>query len=90
MWNPKTHPYRVRKVRSGGFAGWSDSIATYATLEEASKAMEARMTGGEFEFQLDKSKDDKNGKWDGWDRLANRKINQKIVWTKKGTKHVDT
>lgn len=90
MWNHKTHPYRVRKISSGGFAGWSDSIATYATLEEASQAMKARMVRREFEFQLCLAKEDKNGKWAGWDRLATRKRNENVVWTKKGIKLVNT
>ena len=78
-WNPQTHPFRVRKIRVGGPYGWSDSVATYSTLEEAELAMEARMTGGEYEAQLDKAKFDASGKWAGWTRIANRKINKKMM-----------
>ena len=77
-WNPKTHPYRVRKVSRGGPYGWSDRVMTYETLEEAIAATNAKMTGGEYEAQLDKAKFDSNGKWDGWDRIGRRKINCKI------------
>lgn len=81
-WSPKTHPYRVRKIRLGGPHGWSDSVATYSTLEEAEFAMKARMTGGEYESQLDQAKFDADGKWDGWTRIANRKINREMVKAK--------
>ena len=78
-WNPQTHPFRVRKIRVGGPHGWSDSVETYATIEEAELAIEARMTGGEYEAQLDRAKFDASGNWDGWTRIAIRKINRKIV-----------
>ena len=81
-WNPSTHPFRVRKIRAGGPHGWSDRTATYATLQEAETALNARMTGGEYEAELDQAKFDANGKWDGWTRLATRKINQKARFLK--------
>jgi len=78
-WNPETHPFRVRKIRTGGAYGWSDSVQTYCTVEEATLAMKARMTGGEYEAQLDKAKLSPSGNWDGWTRIATRKINGKMV-----------
>jgi hypothetical protein len=77
-WNPTTHPFRVRKIRRGGPHGWSDSVATFSTFEEAEVAMKARMTGGEYEAQLDRAKFDADGKWDGWIRVATRKIGRKV------------
>lgn len=78
-WNPKTHPFRVRKIRRGGFAGWSDSWMTYSTIEEAKAALDAKMKGGEYEAQLDQAKFNDDGKWNGWNRIATRKINQRAV-----------
>jgi hypothetical protein len=78
-WNPRTHPFRVRKIRVGGPHGWSDSVATYSTIQEAELAMDARMTGGEYEAQLDQSKFDDSGNWNGWTRIAIRKIHRKMV-----------
>jgi hypothetical protein len=77
-WNPATHPFRVRKIRRGGPHGWSDSVRTYADRSDANAAMYAKMTGGEYESQLDVAVFDAAGKWAGWKRLATRKINQKI------------
>lgn len=79
-WNPNTHPFRVRKIRKGGPYGWSDRVATYETLEQAIVELEAKMTGGVYESQLDKAKMTDAGKWDGWIRIATRKINQKAVY----------
>lgn len=85
-WNPKTHPYRVRKIRVGGPNGWSDQVRTFETVQQAQADMNAKMTGGEYEAQLDHARFDANGKWDGWTRLATRKINKKAVWCDKRTK----
>lgn len=84
-WNPKTHPYRVRKIRTSGqrgFYGWADSVRTYATLEEAMEAVKAKMTGGEYEAQLDFAHLNEQGKHDKWISLATRKINKPVVETK--------
>ena len=81
-WNPQTHPYRVRKIRAGGPHGWSDSVRTYATLEEAMVSIKAKMAGGEYESQLDFANLNEEGKHDKWIRLATRKINKPVVETK--------
>jgi hypothetical protein len=83
-WDPNTEPYRVRKIRScsaRGCHGWSDSVMTYATLDEAMAAMDARMTGGEFEYQLDLAQIE-DGKHTAWISLANRKVLKQLTRTK--------
>jgi hypothetical protein len=83
-WNPNAEPYRVRKIRRSfapGCHGWADSVATYATLDEAMAAMDARMTGGEFEYQLDLAKIE-DGKHTAWVELANRKFRKQLKKTK--------
>ena len=83
-WNPSAEPYRVRKIRSSfapGCHGWADSVATYATLDEAMAAMDARMTGGEFEYQLDLAKME-GEKLAAWVSLANRKFRKQLTRTK--------
>ena len=83
-WNPIAEPYRVRKIRGSsarGCYGWADSVMTYATLGEAMAAMEAMMTNGEYEYQLDLAKIE-NGKHTAWVELANRKFRMKLTKTK--------
>ncbi len=83
-WDPNTEPYRVRKIRSNfapGCHGWSDSVMTYATLDEAMTAMDARMTGGEYEYQLDLAKM-QDGELQAWVSLATRKHSKKLTKTK--------
>jgi hypothetical protein len=83
-WDPSAEPYRVRKIRSSfapGCHGWADSVATYATLDEAMAAMDARMTGGEYEYQLDLAKIE-DGKHTAWVELANRKFRKQLIKTK--------
>jgi hypothetical protein len=83
-WDPNAEPYRVRKIRSSfapGCHGWADSVATYATIDEAMAAMDARMTGGEFEYQLDLAKIE-DGKHTAWVELANRKFRKQLTRTK--------
>ena len=91
-WDPIAEPYRVRKIRSSfapGCHGWADSVATYATLEEAMAAMDARMTGGEFEYQLDLAKIE-DGKHAAWVELANRKFRKQLNKTKHFSKDQST
>ena len=83
-WNPIAEPYRVRKIRgssASGCYGWADSVTTYATLDEAMAAMEAMMTNGEYEYQLNLAKIE-NGKHTAWVELANRKFRKKLTKTK--------
>jgi len=83
-WDPNTEPYRVRKIRSNlapGYHGWSDSVMTYATLDEAIAAMDARMTGGEYKYELDLAKME-GGEHTAWIRLAERKFRKQLTKTK--------
>jgi hypothetical protein len=88
-WDPNAEPYRVRKIRKSfapGCHGWADSVATYATLDEAMAAMDARMTGGEYEYQMDLAKME-GGKLAAWVSLANRKFRKQLTRTKHFPRH---
>lgn len=69
-WNPTEEPYRVRQVRRSGLRelhGWSDSVRTFATEEEAREAFDAPLQRGVLEVQLHVAENaaewSKRGRW---------------------------
>lgn len=80
-WNPRTHPWRVRRIYATGAAGmygWRDSVETFETKEEAVAKCDEKMTGGCYEVEVTLAVL-KDGKHVAWEDVCKRKINKKRV-----------